>query len=134
MYGASVRSCAPFHPTAEATPQRTSSNEPSGAMQQRSRSPAKAGCLRHDAAPGIRTAIQVPHVYTIIENARDFAALLPRLDHPALAFLVSPTHALARGSTIEQFQELCGSRLAILNAWNVKRSYVAAADDRRWGT
>lgn len=83
---------------------------------------------------GIRIAIQVPHVYTVVENAGEFEALLPRLEHPALAFLLSPTHALARGSTIAQFQRLCGGRLAILNAWNVKPGYIAAVDDRRWGT
>lgn len=86
----------------------------------------------HDC--GVRIALQAPHVYTLVETAADLKRLREAIDHPALYFTLSPTHALARGSTVDELVDICGDRLAVLHLWNVKRSYVANNDDRRWGT
>ena len=86
----------------------------------------------HDC--GVRIALQAPHVYTLVETAADLKRLREAIDHPALYFTLSPNHALARGSTVDELIDLCGDRLAIVHLWNVKRDYVARNDDRRWGT
>ena len=83
---------------------------------------------------GVRIALQVPHVYTLIETADELKRLRDDLQHPALYFAVSPTHAVARGSKLEEFVDICGDRLAITHLWNVKPDYVAESDDRAWGS
>jgi sugar phosphate isomerase/epimerase len=83
---------------------------------------------------GVAIALQAPHVYTLVETARDLRRLRDSIDHPALYFALSPTHTIARGSTLAEAIEICGDRLAILHLWNVKRDYQASRDDRRWGT
>ena len=86
----------------------------------------------HDLGVGV--ALQAPHVYTLVETADDLKRLRDSIDHPALYFALSPTHATARGSTLAEMIEICGDRLAVLHLWNMKPDYSAQVDDRRWGT
>lgn len=86
----------------------------------------------HDCGVGI--ALQAPHVYTLVETADDLRRLRDSVDHPALYFALSPTHTIARGSTVPELLDICGDRLAVLHLWNVKPDYQAERDDRRWGT
>jgi sugar phosphate isomerase/epimerase len=83
---------------------------------------------------GMRIALQAPHVYTLVETADDLRRLRDAVDHPALYFALSPTHAIARGSIVEELIAICSDRLAVLHLWNVKPDYQAGRDDRRWGT
>jgi len=83
---------------------------------------------------GIRIALQVPHVYTLIERIEEFNRFREELRHPALYFALSPTHTIARGSDIFDFISACGDRLAVLHLWNVKPDYKAEKDGRKWGT
>lgn len=92
------------------------------------------GLLDAAADAGVRIALQVPHVYTEIETTEQLKRLRHDVDHPALYFAVSPTHAVARGSKLPELFEVCGDRLAIVHIWNVKLTYLAARDDRAWGT
>ena len=83
---------------------------------------------------GVGIALQAPHVYTLVETADDLRRLRQSIDHPALYFALSPTHATARGSALSELIDICGDRLAVLHLWNMKRDYLAERDDRRWGT
>ncbi|MCK4513851.1 MAG: sugar phosphate isomerase/epimerase, partial [Spirochaetaceae bacterium] len=90
--------------------------------------------LEKAAEVGVRIALQVPHVYTLIERSSDVMKLRKDLDHPALYFVVSPTHTVARGSSLQEMVDVCGDRLAIQHLWNVKKQYTPERDDRSWGT
>ncbi|NQT61058.1 MAG: sugar phosphate isomerase/epimerase [Bacteroidetes bacterium] len=84
---------------------------------------------------GVRVALQVPHVYTLIETSSDVKKLREDMkDHPALYFALSPTHMVARGSSLQDMIDVCGDRLVVQHIWNVKKGYTAERDDRSWGT
>jgi len=83
---------------------------------------------------GVKIALEVPHVYTLIEKVDQIKRTLNEISSNYLELALAPPHVLARGGTIMETIERVGDKIGIFYLWDVKEGYKYPEDDRTFGT
>lgn len=95
--------------------------------------------LRQDLAYakflGLKVGIEVPHCYTLNEYLYQIYQTDQRINDDALAYIIAPPHANARGYEAEDVYRMIASKRAyMLYLWDVKKGFSFPASDRAFGT
>lgn len=82
---------------------------------------------------GLKIALEVPHLYTLVETPNDVERLNREISSPALAYCLAPTHTLARRRSVEETIRACGDRLWVFYLWDVRPGYDPVDGERSFG-
>lgn len=82
---------------------------------------------------GIAVALEVPHVYTLVETLPELARLMNAIPDRSLQFTLAPPHILIKNENLDEFVRLAAPRTALFYAWDVRAGYTAR-EGRAFGT
>lgn len=89
--------------------------------------------LRRASELGIAVALEVPHVYTLVETLPELARLMNVIPDQSLQLTLAPPHILIRNGNLDEFVRLAAPRTALFYAWDVREGYTAR-EGRAFGT